>query len=133
MSANAAASGYDLKDAVSEDRLTGVWRLMTGFRWLYLAATLSLGVAAVARMYSLIWLGRFVDTVLVQEGMSSMLPLYALGFVALALVQGTFTFLGGRCFLFDFLGRGSFFSRGSFFCWRCWSRMVVCLRVLSPD
>ena len=96
MSANAAASGYDLKDAVSEDRLTGVWRLMTGFRWLYLAATLSLGVAAVARMYSLIWLGRFVDTVLVQEGMSSMLPLYALGFVALALVQGTFTFLGGR-------------------------------------
>jgi ATP-binding cassette subfamily B protein len=69
---------------------------MAGFRWLYLWATVSLGVAAVARTGTYLLLGRFVDQVLGQEAKTGLLPLIALGFVALAVVQGAFTFLSGK-------------------------------------
>lgn len=89
-------SNYDLKNAVSENRLVGIWRTMTGFRRIYVAATLSLGVAATARMASMLLLGRYVDNVLGQEDLTRLLPLVAAGFVALALVQGAFTFVSGK-------------------------------------
>ena len=57
MASDAQASDYDLKNAVSENRLTGIWRLMTGYRLTYLGATLSLGIAAVARTGSMLLLG----------------------------------------------------------------------------
>ena len=41
-------------------------------------------------------LGYFVDNVLGRTDMTQVLPLVALGFVVLALVQGVFTFLSGR-------------------------------------
>jgi ATP-binding cassette subfamily B protein len=87
---------YDLKNTLAENRLTSLWRLMTGFHWVYLAATLSLGVAAVARTASIWLLGRYADNILGQEDLTNLLPLVALGFVGLALVQGGFTFLSGR-------------------------------------
>jgi len=49
VSATAAAPAYDLKNAVTDKRLTGLWRMMTGFHLMYLWATLSLGVATLAR------------------------------------------------------------------------------------
>lgn len=96
MSSGVATTTYDLKDAVSENRLVGIWRLMTGFRLTYLWATLSIGLAAVARTASLLLLGAFIDNVLGVVDKTDLLPLIALGFVALALVQGLFTFLSGR-------------------------------------
>ena len=96
MSSGVATTTYDLKDAVSENRLVGIWRLMTGFRLTYLWATLSIGLAAVARTASLLLLGAFIDNVLGVVDQADLLPLIALGFVALALVQGLFTFLSGR-------------------------------------
>jgi hypothetical protein len=70
--------------------------MMTGFRLTYLAATACLGVAAVAQMSSMLLLGRYVDQILGRQEQASLLPLVALGFVGLALIQGTFTFLSGR-------------------------------------
>ncbi len=96
MSSTAMTPAFDLKQVVSDKRLTGLWRMMTGFRLLYLWATVSLGVAAVARTGSYLLLGQFVDEVLGQAERSGLLPLIALGFVGLALVQGVFTFLSGR-------------------------------------
>ena len=94
--ASAARSTFDLKTVASGRRLTGIWRMMTGFRLTYLGATLSLGLAAVARTASILLLGHFVDNVLVQQDFQSTLPLIAAGFVGLALLQGIFTFLSGR-------------------------------------
>jgi ATP-binding cassette subfamily B protein len=119
---SATTSAFDLKTVVSGKRLVGLWRMLTGFRLLYLAATASLAVAAVARTGSYLLLGQFVDKVLGREELSGVLPLIALGFVGLALLQGTFTFLSGklaaqtaegivrrlRNYLFDHIQRLSF-------------------------
>jgi ATP-binding cassette subfamily B protein len=70
--------------------------MMAGFRPSYLVATLSQGVAAIAQMSSLLFLRAFVDNILGRPEQSHLLPFVALGFVALALVQGSFTFLSGR-------------------------------------
>jgi ATP-binding cassette subfamily B protein len=96
LSAETTAFTFDLKKTISNNRLVGIWRMMTGFRLLYLWATLSLGITALARTGSYLLLGQFVDKVLGQAGRSGLLPLIALGFVGLAVVQGAFTFLSGR-------------------------------------
>jgi ATP-binding cassette subfamily B protein len=92
----ATTATFDLKNAVSANRLVGLWRMMTGFRLAYLGATLSMGVAAVSKTATYLLLRYFVDDVLGQEELSSVLPLIALGFVGLALFEGVFTFLSGR-------------------------------------
>jgi ATP-binding cassette subfamily B protein len=122
LSAHAAASTFDLKSTVADRRLVGLWRMMTGYHWLYLWANLSLGIAALGRTASMLLLGYFVDNILGQEARTGFLPLVALGFVLLALVQGAFTFLSGklaaqtaegivlrlRNYLFDHIQRLSF-------------------------
>jgi ATP-binding cassette subfamily B protein len=87
---------FDLKNAISPNRLVGLWRMMTGFRLTYLGAALSMGVAAVSKTATYLLLRYFVDDVLGQEELSGILPLIALGFVGLALLEGAFTFLSGR-------------------------------------
>jgi ATP-binding cassette subfamily B protein len=94
--AAASATAFDLKTTASGGRLAGIWRMMTGFRLTYLGATLSLGLAAVARTSSILLLGYFVDNLLGQQDIQRELPLIAVGFVGLALAQGIFTFLSGR-------------------------------------
>ncbi len=87
---------FDFKRVVSDNRLLGLWRLMTGFRVKYLGATASLGLAAAFRTGSLLLLRYLVDDVLSEDGEGSGLALVALGFVGLAFLQGVFTFLSGR-------------------------------------
>jgi len=115
-------SSYNLKQIVSDNRLVGLWRLMTGFHFIYLAATLSLGLGAIARTASYLLLRYFVDDVLGQSPSISTLILIALGFLGLALIQGGFTFISGtlaartaegiaqrlRNYLFDHVQRLSF-------------------------
>ncbi len=96
MSADASATTFDLKSTVTGSRLVGLWRMMTGYRGIYLWATLSLGIATLARTGTMLLLGYFVDNILPSEEISRLLPVVALGFVLLALVQGVFTFLSGR-------------------------------------
>jgi ATP-binding cassette subfamily B protein len=96
LSSDATASRFDLKNTISDSRLTGVWRMMTGFRLSYLGATLSLGVTAVARTASLLLLGYYVDKILGTEVGLRSLALVALAFIGIAFIQGAFTFLSGR-------------------------------------
>ena len=96
MPSSVTTTTFDLKNAVSTNRLIGLWRMMTGFRLTYLGATLSMGVAAVSKTATFLLLRYFVDDVLGQEKLSGTLPLIALGFVGLALIEGAFTFLSGR-------------------------------------
>ncbi|RMF06040.1 MAG: ABC transporter ATP-binding protein [Chloroflexi bacterium] len=112
----------DLTAALSKNRLVGLWRMLAGFRWIYLAAIASLAVATGARSLTYLLLQQFVDDVLVEQTNATPLYLFALGFVGLALIQGTFTFFSGRLaarssegailrlrnYLFDHLQRLSF-------------------------
>jgi ABC-type multidrug transport system fused ATPase/permease subunit len=85
----------NLQQTLHKNRLIGLWRLMQGFRWHYLGAALSLGIAATARTATYLLLGYFVDSFLVAESTTISLPLMALSFVLLAIVTGGFSFLSG--------------------------------------
>ncbi len=86
----------DLKQTVTKHKLSGLWRLMDGYRSIYLVAIISMGLAAVAGSGLYILLGIFVDDVLPAENMRQLLPWVSVGLIVLALTQGAFTFMGGR-------------------------------------
>jgi len=90
------AYDYDLKNAVSSNRLAGLWAVATGYHWRYLAATASLAVGASAKTATYLLLRYFVDNVLGKERAPLALALIALAFVGLAVVEGGFTFMSGR-------------------------------------
>jgi len=88
-------STFNLKQVVSDNRMIGLWRIMTGFRLTYLAATICLGLGATARSATYLLLRFFVDDVLGNTPSTTTLMQIALGFLGLALLQGSFTFLSG--------------------------------------
>lgn len=96
MAAIASPIDYDLRNAVSVSRLTGLWRMMTGFRSRYLGATITLAVGALAKTATFLLLRYFADDVLGRGRSVELLGAVALGFIALALAEGGFTFLSGR-------------------------------------
>ena len=85
----------DLQEVVTEKRFVGMWRLLRGYRWIYIGAILGVGIAAVARTGTYMLLGYYVDEVLVNET-SQFKPLeIALAFIGLSLVMGLFAFISG--------------------------------------
>ncbi|MCO5245783.1 MAG: hypothetical protein M9927_18530 [Anaerolineae bacterium] len=94
MSVSIPRPDYDLKNAVTPNRLRSLWRLATGFHSTFIAATLALGfLAAVAKTATYLLLRRYIDDVLGVPDMAAAVPLIALAFVGLALLEGGFTFL----------------------------------------
>jgi ATP-binding cassette subfamily B protein len=87
---------FDLKNAISTNRLVGLWRMMTGFQIVYLGATAALAIAATAKTATYLVLRRFIDQVIGKPEMSQLLPWYALGFILLAALEGSFTYFSGR-------------------------------------
>jgi|YNPNPStandDraft_1061719.scaffolds.fasta_scaffold13772_1 ATP-binding cassette subfamily B protein len=87
---------FDFRTATADNSLVGLWRMLTGFRLTYLAAVLSVGIAALLRTGHSLLLRYFVDEVLGQSTPGLVLPLIGLAFVGLALGQGLFSFLSGR-------------------------------------
>jgi ATP-binding cassette, subfamily B, bacterial len=112
----------DLKYVVSQSRAKGLWRLLQGQYAAYGGAALSLGVSALCRSSVYLLLGYFIDNVLGTPNFSRQVPLVALSFIGLAIVQGIFTYLSGslsgrtgervaqrlRNYLYDHLQRLSF-------------------------
>lgn len=96
MTVQTGSMNYDLKNAISKNRLAGLWRMMVGYRLKYIGATLSLGTAAVAKTCTYLLLSYFVDNYFGSSTPAVSLPVIALGFVLLALIEGTFTFNAGR-------------------------------------
>lgn len=90
-----STTAYDLKNVALDNRFKGLWRLMSGYHWPYLGATLSLAVAASAKTGTYLLLRYFVDNVLGKAGMGQ-LPIVALGFLLLACLEGGGTYLSGR-------------------------------------
>lgn len=89
-------SDFDLKDTVTKRKITGLWRLMQSFRGIYLIAVICVGFAAVARSGLYFLLAHFVDKVLPSQEILSELPIVVGALIALSLLQGTFSFAGGR-------------------------------------
>ncbi len=96
MSISDSALSYDLKKTVVANRLLGLWRMMSGFRWHYLGATASLGIAALAKTSTYLLLSYFVDQYFNAGPKTYPLPLIAFGFVALAAIEGFSSFMSGR-------------------------------------
>ena len=76
--------------------LVGLWRLLRGFRLKYGAAIGSQMISVAARTGTFFLIGYLVNEILASADMLRVLPLVALGFILLALVEGTFSFLSGR-------------------------------------
>ncbi len=118
---------FDFRNALTKNRLLGIWRMMTDFRVSYIGATAALAVSALAKACTFLLLGYFADKVLTQQiyvagTLDKTLLLIGVGFVALAAVEGLFSYLSGRLaaytaegitrrlrdFLFDHIQRLSF-------------------------
>ncbi len=122
MSAQTPLIPLDLKTTVAENRLLGLWRLLRGYYLRFLTANVAVAVSAFSRTATYMLIGFYVDKVLGTGATWSSLLLVAIAFVALALVQGSFTFISGylatqtaegialrlRNYLYDHIQRLSF-------------------------
>ena len=55
---------YDFRNAISQHRLLGLWRMMKGYQWQYVAATLALAFSAIGKTATFLLLRYFVDNVM---------------------------------------------------------------------
>jgi ATP-binding cassette subfamily B protein len=98
----APAPEYDFSQAFASNRIVGLWRMMSGFRRHYFAATISLAIAALAKTTTFLLLRYFIDEVLDQENYSlggdlnRTLIIVAFGFLCLATIEGSFSYFSGR-------------------------------------
>lgn len=86
----------DLKETVTKRKVTGFWRLMTGYRLIYFVAIICVGLSAIARSGLYYVLGKFVDEILPSANLNQQLVWVVLALLALALMQGYFSYAGGR-------------------------------------
>ncbi len=85
----------NLQEAFTKKRLTGLWRLLRGYRMAYLIATICIGIAAMSRAGTYLLLQKFVDSLTGESPQSWPIPAVALGFVLLAALTGGFSFVSG--------------------------------------
>ncbi len=96
------AHDYDFSQAVSGNRITGLWRMLRGYRWQYSGATLSLAIAASSKTATFLLLRYFVDQVLGKHvyslggDLNRTLFIIAVGFLALSSMEGSFSYFSGR-------------------------------------
>ena len=116
------STSFDIRTTISDNKLKSLWNLMSGYKRIYLLATLCLGLAAGFRSGTYLILGRFIDTLISGQDTGNFIPLVALSFFGLAALQGLFTYYSGRLaaktsegitrrlrnFLFDHIQRLSF-------------------------
>jgi ATP-binding cassette, subfamily B, bacterial len=117
---------FDFRKAIDKNHLKGIWKMMVDYRLPYAGATASLAVSALAKTFTYMLLRYFADDVLTEGkyigSLSQTFLWIGIGFVGLALVEGTFSYLAGRLaaytaegitrrlrdFLFDHIQRLSF-------------------------
>jgi len=87
---------YDLKNVISDNRFSGLWRMMHGYRLAYIGANLSLAVSALFKTLTFLLLRYFIDDVIGQPNSKQILPWVAASFILIASLEGTFTYISGR-------------------------------------
>jgi len=122
LSGKTGSEFIDLKHVATESRARALWRMLQGHRAAYGLAAVGLGIAALSRSGVYLLLGFFIDDVLGSQGFDQRVPLVALAFIGLAVVQGVFTYTAGtlagrtaesvarrvRNYLYDHIQRLSF-------------------------
>ncbi|MGW8143677.1 MAG: ABC transporter ATP-binding protein, partial [Anaerolineales bacterium] len=78
-----------------DNRFEGMWRLLHGYRWIYIGAIVGVGISALARTGTYLLLGYFVDDVLVNDNSQFSIIQVALAFIGLSLIMGGFAFVSG--------------------------------------
>lgn len=89
-------SELDLKRLLSEKRIKGLWRLISGYHPEYLTAITAQGFSAYAKTVTYLLLSFFVDNYLITLKGTYPIWMIALSFVLLAGLQGLFTYISGR-------------------------------------
>ncbi|RKX92089.1 MAG: ABC transporter ATP-binding protein [Spirochaetes bacterium] len=74
----------------------GLWQLLSGYRLLYIVALVSVAFASLSRTLSLLVIRYLVDDVLVSKTVLKELPLMAVLFAGLAVLEGAGLFLKGK-------------------------------------
>lgn len=92
---------YDFRPTLQSNRLLGLWRMMANYRLSYVVAALALAISALSKSYTYILLRFFTDDVLGQgkrlgTSLTTTLLWIGAGFICLAAVEGSFSFLSGR-------------------------------------
>ncbi|GAB4425006.1 MAG: ABC transporter ATP-binding protein [Anaerolineales bacterium] len=93
---------FDFRNALHKNRLAGLWKMMSDYRLPYAGAVVTLAISAVAKTATFLLLRYFVDSVLTEsvltgaEEIGNALIFVALGFVGLALFEGSFSYFSGR-------------------------------------
>ncbi len=91
-------TNFDVKASLSRNRLKGLWRLLKGYRRLYIGAIVVMGLGALANTGGLLLLRYLVDDVLIDDPAGNLLTaliLVAAAFFGLALLRGVFEFGSG--------------------------------------
>jgi ATP-binding cassette subfamily B protein len=97
LNVTAIPATFDFKSTVSDKRLRGLWRMMRGYRLIYIGALIFIGIGALINTLTYVLLAYFIDDVLGKGTYTPIVLLWiALAFVGMALLQGFFTFWGGR-------------------------------------
>jgi ATP-binding cassette subfamily B protein len=86
----------DFKTTLTRNRLIGIWHLMEGYRLPYLTANVSLGLAAIFKTSTFLLLRYFADNILGKSEANYLLPWAGVGFLMVAALEGTFTYISGR-------------------------------------
>ena len=127
MATTTPSTYFDFRKALSNKKLAGMLRMMTGYRLAYLAANIALAISALSKTATYLLLRNFADTIVGNTKpfagtLSRTLILIATGFVLLSLFEGGFAYLSARLasysaesitrrlrnFLFDQIQRLSF-------------------------
>ncbi len=85
----------DLKTTLSKRPVTGLYRLMRGYRLIYLGALLAVAVGAFSRTLYFRLVEHTVDRVIGHPAALHQLPWVAAAFVGLAAIEGAFAYLRG--------------------------------------
>jgi len=88
-------SKLNFETVFSGKRLAGLWHLMKGYRLTYFGAVVFVGLAALTKTATYLVLQYFIDDVLLESQVRQAIVYIVLSFVGLAVLQGSFTFLGG--------------------------------------
>ena len=96
MQDNSIRITYDLQNILVESKTKALWRMLSGYRGIYLIATVAAGLAALGRTGVSYLLRYFIDDVLQVTANHWLIPWVAVGFIGLALFQGLLTYLTGR-------------------------------------
>ncbi len=87
---------YDLQKVVSSKPLLSMWRVISGYHWHYFGATFFAGISALTRTGLNLFLGYFVDQVLIKRQFKEKLLHSVLIFLGIMALQALSQFLSSK-------------------------------------